>query len=269
MIELVKTYEVRGYMQDGPFRLLFESNPQPMWVFAEETLEFLAVNEAAIRHYGYTRSEFMKMTVSEMRPQSELPSFLEYRSQLTLAFMEFGAATQWRHRTKDGTIIDVECKGATVRYCERPARLIIIEDITERKKTADRLRETADNFQVLFETAFEGIAIHQDGCLLSVNPAFAAMLGLCVDECSGKSILNFIAPESHVQVLTHIRTVSAHPVEFSILRGDGTRLRSIGTVRPIRFHGNNASLLWVRDISERVFSGFADWLRQPVLPDVQ
>src|SRR5206468_655446 len=121
------------------------------------------VNDAAIRHYGYSRDEFLNMTVREIRPPGELPGLLEFRSQLTLAFMEFGASTQWTHCKKNGGQIEVECKGASLRFNDRPARLIIIEDITERKKAAERLHETAENFRVLFDATDEAVAIHEAG----------------------------------------------------------------------------------------------------------
>ena len=268
MIVMAKTYEVEGrgagaFEPNGSYRLLFEQNPQPMWVFDEETLAFLAVNDSALRHYGYTRDELLRMSVKDVRPSSELPGFLEFRSQLTLAFMEFGAPTQWTHQKKDGTLIDVECKGATIQFKNRPARLIIIEDITERKKTAERLRETADNFQIIFDAANEGIAIHDDERVLAGNSALAAMLGCSCEGCIGQSLVDLAAPESRYQVLSRLRTASMEPLEFSLMRTDGTRVRVNATSRVIRYQGRPARALLLRDISERVFAGFTDWLREP------
>ena len=62
---------------DEQYRLLFESNPLPMWVFDPKTLRFMAVNEAAIRLYGYTRQEFLSKSITEIRPEKEVPGLLE------------------------------------------------------------------------------------------------------------------------------------------------------------------------------------------------
>ncbi|MEA3189054.1 MAG: hypothetical protein QOD99_2884 [Chthoniobacter sp.] len=235
-----------------------------MWVFDEETLGFLAVNDAAVRHYGYSREEFLGMSAKEIRPTAELPGWLEYRSQLTLAFMEFGAPTQWTHRRKDGSNIEVECKGATIRFNGRSARLIIIEDITERKKNAERMREAAENFHLLFVSAGEGIIIHEQGKILAANPALLTMLGHEGESLIGRNLLDLVAPESHTHVLAKFQTASGEPLEFSLFRADGTRVRTIGGGRSMRFHGRSACLLWLRDISERVFADFTGWMREPV-----
>ncbi len=246
---------------NSSYRLLFEKNPQLMWVFDEDSLRFLAVNDAAIRHYGYTREEFLRMTVKDVRPQSELPGMLEFRSQLTLAFMEFGAPTQWTHRKKDGTLIEVECKGASILFNGANTRLIIIEDITERIKNAARLREMAENFQIFFDGASEGIAIHDAGTILAANAALATLLGCAEHGCVGESLLDYAAPESRYQLLSCFRTASVAPVEFSLLRNDGSRVRVLGTSRSVRFHGRMAHVLLLHDISARAFEDFSDCLR--------
>ena len=87
------------------YRLLFENNPLPMWVFDCKTLKFLAVNEAAIRLYGFSRQEFLSMTIADIRPEEDIPALLKATAQPIHGLRE---VTLWRHRKKDGTIIDVE-----------------------------------------------------------------------------------------------------------------------------------------------------------------
>src|SRR5437870_12862038 len=84
------------------YRLLFESNPQPMWVYNLETLRFLAVNEAAVRHYGYSRDEFLAMTVRDIRPPEDIPSLLENVANVRGGLDEAGT---WRHLKEDGGLI--------------------------------------------------------------------------------------------------------------------------------------------------------------------
>ncbi|MEG4252660.1 CHASE4 domain-containing protein [Microcoleus sp. Pol10D4] len=111
------------------YRLLFKNNPHPMWVYDLETLEFIAVNQAAVQHYGYTRDEFLNMTVADIRPPQELPKFLENITQLD-AGIDFAGV--WKHQKKDGTIIDVEITSYTMIFDSRNAELVLAQDVTDR-----------------------------------------------------------------------------------------------------------------------------------------
>jgi two-component system sensor histidine kinase UhpB len=108
--------------QAGRYRMLFESSPLPMWVLDAETLRFLAVNDAAVRLYGYTREEFLAMTAWQIDK-------------------ELGAVSRgvFRHRKKDGELVDVDGVGHLVSWRGRPARLVFISDITERQRTQQAL----------------------------------------------------------------------------------------------------------------------------------
>lgn len=112
------------------YRLLFENNPLPMWLYDEKTLEFLDVNEAALRQYGYTRAEFQAMSIKDIRPAEDVPELLraveEGRAELT-------RRSERRHRRKDGAIIEVETVSQQLRLDEREARLVLAVDVTERK----------------------------------------------------------------------------------------------------------------------------------------
>ncbi|AFZ09889.1 multi-sensor signal transduction histidine kinase [Oscillatoria nigro-viridis PCC 7112] len=118
------------------YRLLFKNNPHPMWVYDLETLEFIAVNQAAIQHYGYTRDEFLNMTVADIRPPQELPKLLENISQLDVG-IEFAGV--WQHLKKDGTIIDVEITSYAMLFDSRNAELVLAHDVTDRLKAEAEL----------------------------------------------------------------------------------------------------------------------------------
>src|SRR5687768_3712783 len=87
------------------YRLLFESNPQPMWVYDLATFHFLAVNDAAVNHYGYSRAEFLEMTIVDIRPDDDVKLLREY---IAAGNPELDQAGEWRHRKKDGGVISVE-----------------------------------------------------------------------------------------------------------------------------------------------------------------
>lgn len=119
------------------YKLLFESNPNPMWVYDLETCEFLAVNTAAIHQYGYSREEFLSMTIKDIRPPEDIPALLENISCVTSGLDEAG---EWRHIKKDGTVIDVEITSHTIDFSGRRAELVLAYDITDRKRAEDALR---------------------------------------------------------------------------------------------------------------------------------
>lgn len=118
------------------YRTLFESNPHPMWVFDEKTLCFLAVNDAAVEHYGYTRDEFLAMTVKEIRPPEEVPALLADIARKRPGLDHAGI---WRHRKKDGTPITVEITSHAVEFAGRPAVVVLAHDVTERMQAAQDL----------------------------------------------------------------------------------------------------------------------------------
>jgi two-component system, cell cycle sensor histidine kinase and response regulator CckA len=113
------------------YRLLFESNPQPMWVYDIETLSFLAVNNAAISHYGYSRKEFLALTIKDIRPSEEIPALFQRLSEIKDGLI---AGITVKHRKKDGSVIDVEVISHSIIFEGKPARFVLANDITEKKR---------------------------------------------------------------------------------------------------------------------------------------
>ena len=101
---------------------LFEMNPQPMWIYDLETLRFLAVNHAAVEHYGYSREEFLEMTLKDIRPVEKVALLMEDIQQTT---SELNHAGIWQHIKKSGEVIDVEITSHTVKYLGRDARHVM------------------------------------------------------------------------------------------------------------------------------------------------
>lgn len=124
---------------ESRYRLLFESNPLPMWVYDTETFAFLAVNEAAVRHYGYSREQFLGMTIKDIRPPENVPVLL---AGIQKGARGLAAAGTWRHVKHDGTMIDVEITSHSIKFAERSAELVLANDVTERKRSEDALRES-------------------------------------------------------------------------------------------------------------------------------
>jgi len=118
------------------YRQLFESSPLPMWVYDIETLRILTVNEAAIRRYGYTRDEFLRLSLADLRPpddHAKLRADVAKRSDHPAI---------WRHRTKRGDELAVEITAHDLAFEGRPARLVLANDVTERQRLEEQLRQS-------------------------------------------------------------------------------------------------------------------------------
>ena len=169
---------------EAGFRYLFANNPHPMWVYDLDTLAFLEVNDTAVDYYGYSRSEFLNMKIADIRPPEDVPRLLENVRQERGAVQRSG---RWRHRLKDGRIIDVEISSHTLEFAGRRAALVVAHDITERKRAEEMLQESEKRHRSLFENMLEGYAYceilldqdkPQDFIYIDVNNAFEELTGL-------------------------------------------------------------------------------------------
>src|SRR5579871_4773331 len=152
------------------YRLLFESNPQPMWVYDLETLAFLAVNQAAVRQYGYTAEEFLRMTLQDIRPPEEIPALLETVRRDPVDLHHQGP---WRHRKRDGTLIKVEITAHAIQYEGRRACLVLATDVTERQRLEEQFLQ-AQRMESIGRLA--GGVAHDFNNLLTVINGYAAQI---------------------------------------------------------------------------------------------
>src|SRR5438067_3402090 len=125
------------------YRLLFDSNPAPMWVYDFDTLQFLAVNDAALEHYGYTRDEFLGMTIADIRPAEDIPRLLGAVEQARTTGRP--PIDAWLHQKKDGSLIRVEVSSSAFTFGYRRARLVLARDVTKERELGEavRVREEA------------------------------------------------------------------------------------------------------------------------------
>jgi hypothetical protein len=121
------------------YRMLFEHSPFPKFLYDHDSRRYLAVNEAAIRNYGYTREEFLDLTVDALQPAADLAHAIEVVTDLTPGIVRPGAC---RHRTKDGSVIDVDVTLHMFELANRPCVLAVVLDITDRKRLETQLRQS-------------------------------------------------------------------------------------------------------------------------------
>jgi PAS domain S-box-containing protein len=157
---------------EARYRELFVSNPQPMWIYDLESLAYLDVNNAAIAHYGYSREEFLSMTLKDIRPAEDVPRLVDNIDRVNDGLDTAGI---WRHIRKDGTVIQVEITSHVLLFHERQAEMVLIRDITEQRKTeAEREKLQA---QLLQAQKMEAIGTLAGGVAHDFNNMLGVIIG--------------------------------------------------------------------------------------------
>jgi len=143
--------------KDAVFQLFFHGNPLPMWVFDNTTLFILDVNQAAVVKYGWTKAEFMSMTIEDLRPTEEIGTLREYRARVLHDTSPGPNQTfHWRHRTKSGGMINVESTWLELPYAGRTAVLVMSMDRTVYHQAEQRAREQA----AMLDLASDAIVVY-------------------------------------------------------------------------------------------------------------
>jgi PAS domain S-box-containing protein len=163
---------------ENQYRLLFESNPTPIYTYDQETLAFQAVNDAAVLHYGYSKDEFLKMTLRDIALPEEIPAFLAKLSKWTPGTAYAGV---WRHRSKNGKLAEMEITTHPLGTEKRWLSLAV--DVTERLNLEAQLRQ-AQKMESVGQLA-SGIA-HDFNNLLTVINGHASLI-MSSDALTGNS----------------------------------------------------------------------------------
>jgi two-component system cell cycle sensor histidine kinase/response regulator CckA len=168
-ISMRKRKEEAIRASEEQYRALFDQSPFSKFLYEQETLRFLAVNDAAIRHYGYSRQEFLQMTVENIRPRD--PAGPVTRLSATEAGAQ--SVTQRRHVKKDGTLIDVEITGHQLVLGATPCCIAVALDVTERNRMEVQIRQ-AQKMEAIGNLA--GGVAHDFNNLLSIILSYSQML---------------------------------------------------------------------------------------------
>ena len=156
---------------EARYRLLFDGNPTPLLLYDPATLRFLAVNDAAIRQYGFSREEFQRITVTELRPPEDVPLLMDQLASPGEDGMRRG---RFRHRRKDGTVFEVDIVSHPMDVGGSVARLAIATDVSERADLERQLRQ-AQKMEAVGQLA--GGMAHDFNNLLSTILTTAELMG--------------------------------------------------------------------------------------------
>ncbi|WOH79125.1 EAL domain-containing protein [Bradyrhizobium sp. BEA-2-5] len=229
--------------RDASFRLLFDNNPMPMWVFDAGTMEFLSVNDAAVQHYGYSREMFLGMTLRQIWPVDEW-------SVHSAALREIGDVYQssrdWRHIRADGSEIHVLTFGRKVAFEGRDGYLVAVVDITERRKAEARIAHMAHhdgltdlpNREFFQERLREALERGRSG-----NRRVAVM---CID----------------LDLFKNVNDSFGHPMGDRLLKLVAERLREVVRDDNVaaRLGGDEFAIVLAADVSPNEASAFAERL---------
>ncbi|HSL44751.1 MAG TPA: PAS domain S-box protein [Anaerolineales bacterium] len=202
--------------------MLFENHPLPLWIYDLTTLAFLAVNDAAVKKYGYTRQEFLEMTLMDIRPPDEVPRLLEDVTRERPSLQHSGI---WRHRLKDGTAIDVEVTSHTMNIDGRNVALVLAQDVTQHKRVEQEAALHQNRLMAFVDAAMDAvISIDSQHRIMLFNPAAEKMFGYEESEILGRP-LNLLLPE---------RQRADHTRFIDLFGGIGATNRSMGNLGEVR-----------------------------------
>jgi PAS domain S-box-containing protein len=248
-LEREKALEVR-------YRELFESNPHSMWVYDRETLAFLAVNDAAVQHYGYPRDEFLRMTLKNIRPVNDVEGLTQKLDAARDQSVEKGS--RGKHRKRNGAIIDVEVASHRLIFAGREAQLVLATDITERLKAESALAESEHHLRSILESEPECVKlVAADGTILDMNRAgLKTVEAENLTQIVGQSVYQLVAPEYHAAFRSLNEAVfqgESRVAEFEIIGLRGTRRWMETHACPLRGADEKifAQLAIARDITSR------------------
>ena len=215
--------------REDSFRLLFDANPVPMWVIDRESFKFIAVNDAAVAHYGYSRAQFLNMTILDFRPEEDreaVAGIVNSRRDIVEGNNTF------RHRKADGTVIDVSIYRCFFRYQGVDASLVCAIDNTERKRAADDLKRAEQFLNTIVEHVPASLVVKNadDGRYVLANRGAESFYGIPRAQLIGRTAFDCFAQDHAERVRARDQEVvrSGQPMviedETLDIPGKGTRL---------------------------------------------
>lgn len=245
---------------ESRYRLLFESNPHPMWVYNTDSFRFVAVNNAAVLAYGYSREEFLAMSIRDIRPPDEI---LRLESEVSALPHGPSPASLWRHKKKDGTVFYVDVSSHDLPDAGGCSRLVMALDVTDRLMAERELRSERDRFEKVMEAvpvAICSLLLAPDGhvSMPYASPRIEPIYGIPPAALASDAHAFFSA--IHAEDIERVQSSIAESAETLTLWRDEFRVHSPvsgeiwieGCSAPVRLA--DGSVLWhgyVADVTAR------------------
>ena len=241
---------------DDRYRPLFALSPQPAWIYASDTLRFLEVNEAAVHRYGWTREEFLGMTLHDIRPPADVAAFDRLLLGVPPAAQHTGTSV---HRTKNGRRRTVEINSYPLLFDGRPARMVLVHDVSDQLAAADALARSEEKYRSLIDHLQDVFfRTEHQGLWTFLNPAWQVLTGHAVAASLGTHFLTYVHPSDRSILLDALRPLAEEgmesaSVEIRYFHADGGYRWVEANTRAVRDeHGALVGTTGtLRDVTER------------------
>ncbi len=208
--------------------MLFEEHPLPMIIYALDSLAVVAVNEAAVAHYGYDRAEFLALHITDIRPAEDRGKLLEYLAKSKPNMQNAGI---WRHRKKNGDLIEVELTIKDIPFDGQPARLVIVNDVTKFLRSEEALQESEHRLASIISSAMDGIiTVDARQRIVLFNTAAEKIFGYPSAEIIGQA-LDLLIPQRFRSAHQH------HIDEFGQTQTTRRSMGKLGAISGVRASG--------------------------------
>lgn len=238
------------------YKYLFENNPACMYIFDFETLEILDCNEEALMQYGYTREEFLSLSIRDIRPKVDI-DLINYATKDEETYGKIHKKA-WRHQKKNGDIFYVNINGHLIDYKGRRCSLVQITDITAQLRAQEEIRISEEKYRILYQESPVPKVIYdaKDLTILDVNNVAAQLYGYTREDFIGKTIYDLRIPEEHEsvkEIFKKIKTLvgSADFGIFKHRKKDGTLLEVELFAHKFNFEGKEALIAVYTDVTEK------------------
>lgn len=254
--EICKRQEIEAALakSEAQYRLLFESNPEAMWVYDQVSLRLLGANDATVARYGYSHDELLSLSMHDIQPVEAYdeadPRFVADRRDGRLNGV-------WLHRTKQCGTLWADVVSYPIDFSGRPAMLVLAKDITEQRSAADALRASEERLAGIISSAMDAIIlIGSDGQIVVFNAAAERMFRCSATTAIGQTIDQFVPEVAHEQswLFDETRTINRRlnaVGTLMALRSDGEAFPIEATISQTTSAGASLSTIIIRDITER------------------
>lgn len=251
-----KRIELSLIASERYYKSLFESNPSPMFIWDFETYKFIDVNKEALDLYGYTREEFLQLTIKNIRPKEDISLF----KSVTKSIENHGYIhkQQWRHKKKDGTIFYVDINAHIMVHNGRQCSFVLVQDVTTKKQIEDALKTSERDYKYLFERNPSPMFIWDLETLQIVdsNIQLSELFGYKHQEFLELKAIDLI-PIENIELAREAFEIQKHKGKYAIhgikhKKKNGDIILVDINAHNLNYKGKKSSLVIINDITDKI-----------------